>query len=150
MERRGCSECRTQLLIAALCVLFGIQLISSNLAPAIASQAVPLLPQQRERAAAGRVALCFFGLVKDIDEDLIRSLSEGIVKPLTAAGFSLDSFLHTYHATTFFNAFNKETDGATFNQSKSLATLKGLLPNLKVATDFISTPDRLMPLERYL
>jgi hypothetical protein len=138
-------ELRAPLLVAAVLAFLGLQFLSAGTPPTIVNtQPAPLQETQ------GRVALCFFGLVKGVDDDLVRTIADGVVGPLVTAGFVIDSFLHTYHATTFSNAFNKETDASPFNQTRSLATLRTLLPNLLVAADDMATPDNLMPLARYL
>lgn len=109
----------------------------------------PSAPADKQHPAEGRIAICFFGLVKVIDDELLSTLDEGVLRPLQLAGFTLHSFLHTYEAATFSNAFNKESATSVFNQTQSLGKLRKLLPDTRVIIDPIATPDKLMPLPRF-
>lgn len=56
-----------------------------------------------------RVAICFFGLVKNIDH-VYASIQKYILEPITRAGYAIDYYGHTYKIDRFTNPRNREAN----------------------------------------
>lgn len=88
------------------------------------------IPQARPE----RVAVCFFGLVKNINRAEIEAYQRHVIDPLVTAGYAVDAFLHTQRVTESVNPRNGEC-GEVLNQNASLEALRGIFTfkDVKVA-----------------
>jgi hypothetical protein len=57
-----------------------------------------------------RIALCFFGLVKNTSIEHVKNYKINIVQPLKDAGLEVGAFMHTYHVPHIANKRNGEND----------------------------------------
>lgn len=57
-----------------------------------------------------RIALCFFGLVKNTSSEHVRNYQMNIIQPLMDAGLEVGAFMHTYHVPHIANKRNGEND----------------------------------------
>lgn len=97
-----------------------------------------------------KVALCFFGLVKNTTELDIRNYRAAIVEPLQAAGFDVEGFLHTYRMHSFGNKRNREAV-TQLRTNESIAMWRTLVPFRSVqVTDPVVADARFCPISKYL
>lgn len=82
----------------------------------------------------GIVLLCFFGLVKNIDDEQMYHLKESILRPLHDWGYEVEAVLHSYHASTFTNKFNREAPGHVIDQTAALRKLRATILGRDVDT----------------
>lgn len=55
-----------------------------------------------------RIALCFFGQVKNINKQQVKNLTDNVISPLLELYSAMDIYIHTYNMRTFNNRRNKE------------------------------------------
>jgi len=91
-----------------------------------------------------RVALCFFGLVKDYGL-VADSVEQFVLSPLRKAGYEYDIYIHTYNQPTVTNPRNGEKS-VSINSS----SITKFYPTAIIRRDDPTTADRLHPLEYYL
>ena len=94
--------------------------------------------------ARPRVAICFFGLVKDYGV-VAQSVTEFILAPLLRSGLQYDIYIHTYNQSNITNPRNGEADIAI--------TPTSILRHFPQATFKRDNPivaDRIQPLDYYL
>lgn len=89
--------------------------ILRTLAPPVRASTL-LLPENDEEdiaeASSPRLAICFFGQVKNIEEDHARAFIQHVVRPLMACYPQIDVYVHTYNMVRFSNPRNEEDDVA--------------------------------------
>ena len=106
-----------------------------------------------------RLALCFFGQVKNIEEGHSQKLLTNVIRPLTTFYPQIDLYLHTYNMQSFSNPRNGEHN-VTIDVAASLERLitmlremappgRVLLKGLNV-TEPIDADRHFRPLEFYL
>lgn len=94
------------------------------------------------------VALCFFGLVKNITPDHVASISTHVIQPLRAAGLThIQAFVHTHILSTISNPRNKEVNEALY-QTESLRLLK-TLPHVVFTNVQLSNPITTVDVDSY-
>ena len=91
-----------------------------------------------------RVALCFFGLVKNY-EHVARSVETFILNPLSKASYDQDVYIHTYNQSTTTNPRNGEE-----NSTVTPSSILSYFPQAVVKQDSPDKADNLRPLDYYL
>lgn len=89
--------------------------------PLVVDDSTPL-PRRRRKS----VAICMFGLLKNVDDALARSYRTHLMKPLWDAGYSTHTVLISNAVTAFENPRNGEAanNGVYIEQDVSVLTLK--------------------------
>jgi hypothetical protein len=95
----------------------------------------------------GRVAICFFGLVKDLKHTQ-ASLTEHIFQPLKAQGYTCEIFAHTYEIERYSNSRNSEANLPI--KPRSIEGLRSSDRKTTVVYDKPEEVDKLYPLDSYL
>jgi hypothetical protein len=91
-----------------------------------------------------KVALCFFGLVKNY-ELVASSVEQYVLHPLRKAGYCYDVYIHTYQQTVVHNDRNQERNASIYPSS-----IARYFPQATIRYDTPATADRVHPLDFYL
>src|SRR5690554_4322399 len=86
-----------------------------------------LLVTSTQASDKPKVALCFFGLVKNTSDADIRNYRAAIFEPLQASGYEVEGFFHTYRMKSVGNRRNGEM-GAQLRTDESIALWQTLVP----------------------
>jgi len=95
-----------------------------------------------------RIAIVFFGLVKNMSDGQAESYNDHVVQPLRDVGAIVHGYLHTHKVETFTNARNGEKCEA-IDQDATITRIRRILPLETMKTDPSDTDTAYGPLERY-
>lgn len=74
-----------------------------------------------------KIALCFFGLVKNTTSADLANYKSMVVKPLNKAGYDVEGFMHTYKLSVYGNKRNNEATTG-LRTAESIELWRSLIP----------------------
>lgn len=96
-----------------------------------------------------KVALCFFGLVKNTTELDMANYESAIIKPLRKAGYDVEGFMHTYKLSMYGNKRNNEA-ATGLRTAESIEMWRSLIPFRAVDVTEPDVADRAFcPMSRF-
>jgi hypothetical protein len=85
-----------------------------------------------------RIAVCFFGLVKNMFDTALAAMKRNVADPITALG-DVSVFLHTFHVKSFVNPANNES--ASIDQDTSIHAIRRLFSSASTFRTQIDSTD---------
>jgi hypothetical protein len=123
-----------------------LRLVAGNLDVHVEARNSTVLHEKLKAAMfeTPKLAICFFGLVKEITNQQIESFELAVLKPLRDAGYQLDGFLHTFNMTgeVYANPLNLE-EPTQLDQLPAIQKLEAAFDGrLEVLVDTFADADR--------